>query len=89
MGKLYTSILVDRVRGKVENILDEFQGGFRLLRGCQDQIFCMRQTIEKLFEKKVAHILPISSITCCLPTSDDLNIFCQCFHDDIAADSKG
>ena len=51
MGKLYSSILVDRVRGKVENILGEFQGGFRPLRGCQDQIFCMRQTIEKLFEK--------------------------------------
>ena len=37
VGKLYSSILVDRVRGKVENILGEFQGGFRPLRGCQDQ----------------------------------------------------
>ena len=31
---------------------------------------------------KVAHILPICSCTCCLPTSDDLNICCH-------ADSKG
>ena len=47
VGKLYSSILVDRVRGKIkENILGEFQGGFRPLRGCQHQIFCMRQTIE-------------------------------------------
>ena len=51
VGKLYSSILVDRVRGKVENILGEFQGGFRPLRGCQNQIFRIRQTIEKLFEK--------------------------------------
>ena len=32
-------------------MLDEIQGGFRPMRGCQDQIFCLRQAIEKLYEK--------------------------------------
>lgn len=51
VGKVYTSILVDRVRAIVEDVLDECQGGFRPLRGCQDQIFCLRQAVEKLCEK--------------------------------------
>ena len=51
VGKLYASVLVDRVRVIVEDVLDEVQGGFRPLRGCQDQIFCLRQAIEKLYEK--------------------------------------
>lgn len=51
IGKLYASILVDWIRGKVEHVLGEDQCGFRPLRGCQDQIFCLRQTIEKLYEK--------------------------------------
>src|SRR6202000_1219471 len=51
VGKLYASVLVDRVRVIVEDVLDEVQGGFRPMRGCQDQIFCLRQAIEKLYEK--------------------------------------
>lgn len=51
VGKVYASVLVDRVRAIVEDVLDEIQGGFRPLRGCQDQIFCLRQAIEKLCEK--------------------------------------
>ena len=51
VGKLYASVLVDRVRVIVEDVLDEVQGGCRPLRGCQDQTFCLRQAIEKLYEK--------------------------------------
>ncbi|MBD4637125.1 hypothetical protein GUG46_07945, partial [Xanthomonas citri pv. citri] len=39
VGKVYASILVDRVRNIVESVLGEVQCGFRPLRGCQDQIF--------------------------------------------------
>ena len=47
VGKLYASVLVDRVR--LLDVLDEIQGGFRPMRGCQDQILCLRQAIEKLY----------------------------------------
>jgi hypothetical protein len=53
VGKVYASVLVDRVRVIVEEVLDEAQSGFRPLRGCQDQIFCLRQAIEKLFERNI------------------------------------
>lgn len=51
VGKLYASIIERRVREIVEPLLDENQCGFRPMRGCQDQIFCMRQIIEKSYEK--------------------------------------
>jgi len=51
VGKLYASIIERRVRELVEPLLDENQCGFRPMRGCQDQIFCMRQIIEKSYEK--------------------------------------
>lgn len=51
VGKLYASILEKKVRGIVEDVLDENQCGFRPMRGCQDQIFVLRQTIEKFYEK--------------------------------------
>jgi len=53
VGKVYASVLVDRVRVIVEGVLDEAQSGFRPLRGCQDQIFCLRQAMEKLRERNV------------------------------------
>ena len=51
VGKLYASIIEKRVRGMIDDVLDENQCGFRPMRGCQDQIFVLRQTIEKFYEK--------------------------------------
>lgn len=50
VGKVYSSLLEKRVRVIVEPLLDENQSGFRPMRGCQDQIFCLRQLIEKFHE---------------------------------------
>lgn len=50
VGKLYATIIEKRVRDIVEDSLDENQCGFRPARGCRDQIFSMRQIIEKYQE---------------------------------------
>ena len=49
-GKIYASILEKRIREIVECQLGEEQAGFRPNRGCQDQIFSLRQIIEKSWE---------------------------------------
>ena len=51
VGKLYAAIIDRRVRAIVETTLDESQCGFRPMRGCQDQIFCLRQISEKCYER--------------------------------------
>lgn len=51
VGKVYSAILKKRTRAMVESLLDGNQSGFRPMRGCQDQIFCMRQLIEKFHER--------------------------------------
>ena len=39
VGKIYTGILVDRVRRVTVVLIDDEQGGFRAVRVCVDQIF--------------------------------------------------
>lgn len=51
VGKVYAAIIEKRTRSIVEHLLDENQSGFRPMRGCQDQIFCLRQIMEKFHEK--------------------------------------
>ena len=50
-GKVFARILNDRVRLMTDNRLLEEQAGFRSGRGCIDQIFVIRQLVEKHLEK--------------------------------------
>ena len=52
VGKIYTEILIDRVRIMTESLIDDEQGSFRAGRGCVDQIFTLNQIDEKALEKK-------------------------------------
>lgn len=56
-GKIYTKILQQRLRKYAEEILGEEQAGFRMGRSTIDQIFTIRQIIEKYSaaNKKVYH----------------------------------
>ena len=49
-GKVFTRILNERLMAIAEKILLEQQSGFRKGRGTTDQIFCVRQMIEKHIE---------------------------------------
>src|SRR5678815_125238 len=50
--KTYAGILVERVRRVTEGVIGEEQGVFRSGRGCVDQIFTLKQLIEKIRAKK-------------------------------------
>ena len=53
VGKIHAGILVDRVRRLLtESLIVDEQGGFRVGRGCVDQIFTLKQIWEKAREKK-------------------------------------
>ena len=47
VGKLYFRVLIKRVRAATESAIGEEQCGFRLGRGCMDQVFAVRQVCEK------------------------------------------
>ena len=50
-GKVFAKILDARIRQVTEGQVMEEQAGFRVGRGCRDQIFVMRQLAEKTIEK--------------------------------------
>ncbi len=50
-GKVYGKIVIDRVQMITESKASEEQGGFRKGRGCIDQIFSLRMTVEKMLVK--------------------------------------
>jgi len=50
-SKVYTKVLQQRLKKKVEEVLAEEQAGFRPGRGTVDQIFVIRQLAEKFFER--------------------------------------
>ena len=53
VGKIHAGILVDRVRRLLtESLIVDEQGGFRVGRGCVDQISTLKQIWEKAREKK-------------------------------------
>ena len=48
---MYAKVLNDRLKlMTAEKVMDE-QGGFRAEKGCNDQIFAVRQVVEKTIEK--------------------------------------
>ena len=51
IGKIYGRILINRVREITEELVGEEQGGFRKGKGCVDQIFVLRNIVEKYLEK--------------------------------------
>ncbi|MCP5003018.1 MAG: hypothetical protein GY941_03575 [Planctomycetes bacterium] len=50
-GKVYGRVLMNRLREVTECRVSEEQGGFRKGRGCTDQIFAVRMTVEKFLGK--------------------------------------
>jgi len=50
-GKVYGKIVTKRVQQITECRISEEQGGFRKGRGCVDQIFSLRMTVEKMLTK--------------------------------------
>ena len=51
VGEVFARVLNDRVKGLTEGSVMDEQGGFRSGRGCLDQIFAVKQVIEKMIEK--------------------------------------
>ena len=47
VGKIYARILVDRVRKVTGCSIGDEQGGFRVRKGCVDQVFTLKQIREK------------------------------------------
>ena len=47
VGKVYGTILIERIRNSVNRTIGEEQCGFMEGRGCVDQIFAVRQLCEK------------------------------------------
>ena len=47
VGKLFSRVLIKRVRAGTECAIGEEQCGFRQGRGCMDQVFVVRQVCEK------------------------------------------
>ena len=55
-GKIYAGILLHRVRRVTGGLTENEQGGFRAGRGCVDQIFTLKQIIEKAREKNAEYV---------------------------------
>ena len=51
IGKMYARVLNDRIKLMTEGKGMDEQGGFRAGRSCSDQIFAVRQVVEKTIEK--------------------------------------
>ena len=51
-GKLYGRIIIERVRRRTENAREEEQSGFRKGRGCVDQVYALKNVLEKMTEKQ-------------------------------------
>ena len=47
MGKLFATVLNDRLQLVVEETVSDSQCGFRAGRGCVDMIFCVHKLVEK------------------------------------------
>ena len=52
VGKIYARVLVHRVHTVTGGLIEDEQGGFRVGRGCVDQIFTLKQIGEKARKKR-------------------------------------
>jgi hypothetical protein len=52
-GKVLASIILRRIQGAVDSVLRQQQAGFRKGRSCSEQIFILRQIVEKCVEGNV------------------------------------
>lgn len=50
VNKVFCSVILNRIRSALYGVLREEQAGFRRGRGCIDQIFTLRNIIEKSLE---------------------------------------
>ena len=50
-GKVYGRVLIEKVRKITEGLIGEEQCGFRMGRGCVDQVFVIQQMSEKCITK--------------------------------------
>ena len=51
VGKVFARVLNERVKGLTVDKVPDVQGGFRAGRGCNDQIFAVKQIVEKTIEE--------------------------------------
>ena len=51
VGKIYGRVLIERVKRKTKDSVSDEQCGFRDGRGCVDQIFFLKNLIEKSLER--------------------------------------
>ncbi|KAJ8397572.1 hypothetical protein AAFF_G00438480 [Aldrovandia affinis] len=56
-GKVFCSVLLQRLKTEVDNILREEQAGFRKGRSCSEQIFTLRNIIEQCLELQTTLII--------------------------------
>ncbi|KAJ8397554.1 hypothetical protein AAFF_G00438300 [Aldrovandia affinis] len=56
-GKVFCSVLLQRLKTEVDNILREEQAGFRKGRSCSKQIFTLRNIIEQCLELQTTLII--------------------------------
>jgi len=47
-GKLFASVILNRINTRIHDILRYNQHGFRMGHGCRDLIFLMRHIVEKV-----------------------------------------
>ena len=52
-GKVFSTILLRRVKDDIDDKMRENQAGFRKGRACQDQIFSLNQIIEKCLDQQI------------------------------------
>lgn len=50
--KIFTNLILSRIKETAEGLVGDYQGGFRLGRSATDQIFIVRQLLQKNWEFK-------------------------------------
>ena len=58
VGKLFAKIMQSRLQMVVEDLVPDYQCGFRKGGGCMDMTFCARQLVEKACDSSTVSLLP-------------------------------